>query len=298
MDEALRTLDWSLVQAFLAVAEAGSLSGAARRLGRSQPTLGRQIRQIEAKLGVDLFTRHPRGLSLSDGGQALLPAAQRMRDAIADIALTAAGRDRALEGAVRITASEVVAFHLLPPIVARIRQALPRLRVDLVASDSSDNLLYRDADIAVRMYRPQQLDIVARQIGEMPIGIYAAHGYLDRAGVPETLDALPSHDLIGYDRSDLILRGMRDMGWPATRDWFTTRCDNQLVYWNLLCAGCGIGFAPRTLGQAEPRVRRLLPDLVLPALPVWLAAPQATRRTPRIARVWDMLADGLGKVLS
>lgn len=298
MEKALRTLDWSLVQGFLAVAEAGSLSGAARRLGRSQPTLGRQIRQIEAQLGVDLFKRHPRGLALSDGGEALLPAAQRMRDAIADIALTAAGRDRALEGAVRITASEVVAFHLLPPIIANIRQALPRLRIDLVASDTSDNLLYRDADIAVRMYRPQQLDIVARQIGEMPIGIYAAHGYLDRAGVPKSIDALPNFDLVGFDRSDLILRRMRDMGWPATRDWFTTRCDNQLVSWSLLCAGCGIGFAPLALGQGEPRVRRLLPDLDLPALPVWLAAPQATRRTPRIARVWDMLAAGLGDVLS
>ncbi|WP_296766765.1 LysR family transcriptional regulator [Sediminimonas sp.] len=298
MDNRLSALDWSLVQAFLAVAEAGSLSGAARRLGRSQPTLGRQIRQIEAKLGVALFTRHPRGLALAEAGQALLPAARRMHDASADIALTAAGRDRALAGTVRITASEVMAHHVLPPVIARIRQALPRVSVELVASDTSENLLYRDADIAVRMYRPQQLDIVARQIGEMPIGIYAAHDYLARSGAPGSLDDFTAHDLVGYDRSDLIVRAMRDMGWPATRDWFATRCDNQLVYWNLICAGCGIGFAPCIVGEAEPRVQRLLPGLALPALPVWLAAPQTTRHSPRIARVWEMLAGHLDAVLS
>lgn len=298
MDNPLQSLDWSLVQAFLAVAEAGSLSGAARQLGRSQPTLGRQVRQIEARLGVPLFTRHPRGLALAEAGQALLPAARRMRDASADIALTAAGRDRALAGTVRLTASAVMAHHVLPPMIARLRRELPRVAIELVASDTSENLLYRDADIAVRMFRPTQLDIVARQVGELPIGIFAAHDYIARAGAPETLDALTTHDLVGYDRSDLILRGMRDMGWPATRDWFATRCDNQLVNWHLVCAGCGIGFAPLVVGRAEPRVQRLLPDVALPALPAWLAAPQATRHATRIARVWESLARDLDAVLS
>ena len=290
--------DWSLVQAFLAVVETGSLSQAARDLGLSQPTLGRQIKQIEADLGVTLFTRHPRGLSLSETGSALLPAAQAMRAAMGDFALAAAGHDEALHGTVRITASAVVASHILPEIIAKIRVTEPQISIDLIPSDSSENLLFREADIAVRMYRSEQLDIVTRHIGDIRLGIYAAKSYLDRAGYPRTIDDLRGHDLIGYDRSEIILRGMRAAGVEATRDMFAVRCDDQVTYWALLQAGCGIGFFQSALAELDPDIEAIDLGLAIPPIPVWLAAHQGLRQTPRIRRVWDMLETGLRPFVS
>jgi len=287
------TLDWSLIRAFLAVAETGSLSAAARRLGTSQPTLGRQIRQVERDLDLALFTRQPRGLALTEAGLALFPQARRMADALREITLTAAGRNDALQGTVRLTASTVVAQTLLPPIIAQIRQAEPQIQIELVASDSSDNLLYREADIALRMYRSEQLDIVTRHLGDLRLGVFAARSYLERCGTPENIADLLQHDLVGYDRSDLILRHMRSLGWPAKREMFTVRCDSQTAYLELIRAGCGIGFAQAGLMADSPDMVELELGLELPSLPLWLAAPQAMRSTPRIRRVWDLLAEGL-----
>ncbi|MDJ0821397.1 MAG: LysR family transcriptional regulator [Paracoccaceae bacterium] len=298
MDANAAKLDWSLVQVFLAVADSGSLSQAARALGISQPTVGRQIRQIEAQLDVTLFHRQPRGLQLTEAGRALLPHARQMADGLRALSLSAAGRSNKLSGPVRITASVFTAHHHLPPILARLRHEEPDISIDLVPSDQSENLLYREADIAVRMYRTEQLDIVTRHLGDLALGIYAAKSYLDRAGRPKAIRDIYDMDLVGYDRSDLILRGMREMGVDAQREWFATRCDHHAVYWELVRAGCGIGFAQTCMGDADPLVERLFPEVPLPPLPVWLAAHEAVRSTPRIRRVWDALADGLAPYLS
>ncbi|MBN9888695.1 LysR family transcriptional regulator [Salipiger abyssi] len=298
MDKPLTDLDWSLVQSFLAVAETGSLSAAARRLGASQPTLGRQVRQIEEALDVTLFTRQPRGLRLTETGAELLPHAQAMRDGMRAFGIAAAGRAERLAGPVRITASGVSAHHHLPPVLARIRALEPEISLDLVPSDHSENLLYREADIALRMYRPDQLDIVMKHLGDLELGLYAAQGYLDREGRPETLDALWRHDLVGMDRSDTMLRAMREMGLPATRDWFATRCDDFVTTVELVRAGCGIGVLQCNLAARDPSLMRLFPDLPIPSLPVYLAAHEAIRRVPRIRRVWDLLEEGLAPLFS
>jgi DNA-binding transcriptional LysR family regulator len=298
MNKIISDVDWSLVQAFLAVAEQGSLSGAARLLGASQPTLGRQVRAIEEQLGLALFRRQARGLDLTEEGQALVPPARAMREAMREIALYAAGHESALEGTVRITSSDVMAHHVLPPIVARIREETPEIAVELAPTDSSENLLYREADIAVRMYRPEQLDIVARHIGDIELGVFAARSYLERRGWPQGADDLMGHDLVGYDRNELILRGMREAGFEVKREWFKTRCDSQTVYWELVRAGCGIGFGQAMVGRHDPGVEEIDLGFPIPPLPVWLAAHQGMRHTPRIRRVWDMLATGLAAVVS
>lgn len=285
--------DWSLIQSFLAVAESGSLSAAARQSGHSQPTLGRHISTLEQSLGTSLFDRHARGLSLSDSGATMLPMARQMRAAMNQITLTAAGQSQALDGTVRITASVFASHHLLPPILAHIRTEEPAIRLDLVPSDTTENLLFREADIAVRMYRPTQLDIVTRHITDLKLGVFAARSYLARAGRPKILKEILDHHLVGYDRNDLIIHTMNAMGWTILRDDFVVRCDNQVTYWELVRAGCGIGFGQASVGRDDPLVEELALDLALPPLPVWLAAHQAMRHTPRIRRVWDLLADGL-----
>jgi len=191
-----------------------------------------------------------------------------------EISLTAAGQSQVLDGTVRITASVFASHHLLP-------------------SDTTENLLFRETDIAMRMYRTTQLDIVTRHVTDLELGVFAARSYLDRAGWPKRVEDLLDHDLVGYDRNDLIVRNMQAMGWSVTRDDFVVRCDNQATYWELVRAGCGIGFSQTGVASADPLVEELTFDLGIAPLPVWLAAHQAMRQTPRIRRVWDLLAEGL-----
>ncbi len=298
MDKILESLDWSLIRSFLAVAEHGSLSGAARALNASQPTLGRQIRQLETDLQQVLFHRRPRGLHLTGNGRALLAPATQMRDAMHQISLTVAGQQTQIEGSVRITASDMVSVSILPDILARLRWEHPGIQIELVATDSTENLLFREADIALRMYQPEQLELVARKLGEMPLGLFGSRDYLDRAGRPQTVDALFEHPLIGYDRNEEILRGMQERGWPATRDWFALRCDSHPVNWQLVHAGCGLGFGQVHVAEGDPAVERIDLPLDLPSLPLWLVTHQALRHTPRIATVWTALEEGLRPQLS
>ncbi|MDQ2090023.1 LysR family transcriptional regulator [Marimonas arenosa] len=291
-------LDWALVQAFLAVADTGSLSAAARVTSASQPTLGRQVKAIEAALGLVLFRRHPKGLALTEDGAALLPAARAMREATREIAMYAAGHEGKLRGNVRLTASKMVCHHVLPAIVARIRAELPEVAVELVPSDTSENLLYREADIAVRMYRPEQLDIVARYLGDIELGLFAARSYVERRGLPDNAEMLRAHEIVGYDRSELIVRGMQAQGFDVSREDFPVRCDDQTVYWELVRAGCGLGFGQAMVARRDPDMVKIDLGVPIPPLPVWLAAHEALRHTPRVRRVWDMLAEGLGKVVT
>jgi DNA-binding transcriptional LysR family regulator len=283
--------DWSLFRSFLSVAETGSLSAAARALRLSQPTLGRHIAELEAVLGTVLFTRAARGLVLTDAGAALLPAARQMRQAAAAMTMVAAGQEQSLTGTVRLTASRVVSQYLLPPILADLRRHEPGIDIELVPSDSTENLLFREADIALRMYRPTQLNVVTRHLGDLQTALYAARSYLARAGQPQGVDDLLTRDFVGFDRSDLILRVMAGLGIRRVREDFALRCDDQVVYWALVRAGCGIGATQCPIGDADPMVERCAPFIKLPALPVWLTAPEALQQNPRVRRVLDHLSD-------
>jgi DNA-binding transcriptional LysR family regulator len=283
-------LDWALIRSFLAVAEAGSLSAAARATGISQPTLGRHVQAIEAALQVPLFTRTAQGQALTGAGQALLAPARAMQAAAAELTLTAKGHATGIEGTVRITASRVVSHVLLPGVLARLREAEPGIQIDLVPSDTTENLLFGDADIALRMYRPTQPDLVARHVADLPLGLYAAKAYLDRKGRPGTPEDLMDMDFIGQDRMDQIIRVMRMLGMDVTRSFFPVRCDDPLTYVELVRAGCGLGGILRAVGDPDPMLERI--DLIpaLPSLPVWLTAAPHLRQSPRLRRVWDALA--------
>lgn len=293
MDISPADLDWTLLKVFARVAQTGSLSAAARSLGSSQPTVSRQIHALEQAIGVELFYRQPRGLALTQAGRTLLPHAQSMEAAAAQMRLAAAGADAGLSGTVRITASIIISHYVLPRVLADLRRDIPQLHIDLVPSDTTENLLFREADIALRMYRPTQLDMVTRHLGDIRIGAFASRAYLERRGRPQTMADMMGHDLIGYDRSDLLLHGMRALGIEATRDSFVLRTDNQSVYWEMVKAGCGIGFGQVTLGRAEPDLEHLVPELPTPSLPVWLTAPEVLRHTPRVDRVWRVLEQAM-----
>ena len=289
MDIDLQKLDWSLIQSFLAVAETGSLSAAAAALRQSQPTLGRHIKTLEDQLRVALFQRHPKGLGLTEMGERIRPSAEAMRAAMTQIANTAEAEAGQLSGTVRIACSVFAAQYILPPIIAQIREAEPAISLVLQPSDDSDNLTFREADIAVRMYRPKQLDLVTRHIGDIEMGVFAAHTYLARKGHPDRLQALFEHDVVGYDTSPLMIHAVKALGYDVAIEVFAVRTDNQTVYWELVRAGCGIGFSQARLGRSDPLVQELSVGLTIPSLPVWLTTHETVRRIPRVDRVWSLL---------
>ncbi len=279
---------------FVAAATEGSLAGAARALGISQPTAGRQVQALESQLGVQLFSRTARGLALTETGMELLEHARAMAGAANRLALVAEGRSESVAGVVRITASEVVATYTLPAILVRLHEAEPEIEIELVASNATDNLLQREADIAVRMYRPTQSDVIARSMGEIETGAFASETYLARRGCPTTFEEVLNHDVVGYDRADLLIRGFRAAGVEVDRHFFSFRSDDQVVAWRMVVEGFGIGFMQTPIGEAEPRVQRILAELELPALPMWLTAHSELKTNRRIRRVYDFLAESLG----
>ena len=228
--------DWTLVRSFLAVLDAGSLMGAARKLGAQQPTLSRHGAELEAQLGAPLFERTGRGVLPTAAALAIADAARQMELGADTLARTLTRQRETTSGTVRITTSEVAANYLLPPVLAQLQLAEPGIQIELVGSNQFSNLLRREADIAVRMARPAQSSLVARKLADIPIVACAHSSYLQRAGTPRVPADLLQHRLIGYDRDDTIERGFADMGMPLPRQSFVLRTDNQLAYGRLVAA--------------------------------------------------------------
>ena len=268
------------------------MSSAARATKVSQPTLGRQIKALEECLGVPLFNRQAKGLSLTEAGRDLLPEAAAMAEAAAKLATVAAGRDADIGGTVRITASEFVSQFILPEIIATVRAAHPDVQIELHATDESDNLLFRQADIAVRMYRPTQLEVVTKLLGVLELGFFATSDYLDRHGRPVNLDDMFHHDLIGYDASERLIRGAAEFGWTLTRTDFGVRCDQQTIHGELIKSGCGIGILQKRVAE-NVGLEPVVPEFPMPGLEVWLTTHEALRNTPRVRAVWNALEIGL-----
>lgn len=290
--------DWRLIRSFLAALEAGSLLGAARMLNTSQPTVGRHIAELESQLGLVLFERTGRGLIPTSSALQLADSARAMEAGALQLARTLSGAQTQTTGTVRISASVPVAVNLLPPLLASMRQALPDIQVELVSSNQVSNLLRREADIAVRMVRPDQSSLVARKIGTVGLGAYAHRSYLARRGALRKATDLLQHDLIGSDTDSAILQGFQAMGYPVTREVFALRSDDFLVQWQAVRAGLGVGFCADYMARKEPDVLRVLPGLLkIPPLPMWLAVHREIRTNRRIRAVYDFLAEALPHVM-
>ncbi|MBZ9966861.1 LysR family transcriptional regulator [Mesorhizobium sp. BR1-1-2] len=286
-------IDWNLIKSFVTVAETGSLSAAARKLSASQPTLGRHISELEQALGVILFRRGRSGYAMTEAGATLFERGKAVSEQASAFSLLALGSVEAIEGTVRIAASEVVAAYVLPDMMARLGIEEPGIEVEIVASNQVENLLRRDADIAIRMVKPAQNELVARKVCDIALCACASLAYLDRCGRPREPADLLDHALIGFDRSDEMIRGFTHFGIPVTRNSFRFRADNQIVLWEAVRAGNGIGLGQEPLAERDPLVEKVLPGLPLPSLPVWLAMHRDVRTSVRIRRVADFLHEEL-----
>jgi len=285
--------DWSLVRSFLAVLDHGSLLGAARQLNASQPTIGRHVTELENHLGIVLFDRTGRGLIPTESALRLAESARVMQIGADQLARSAMGAEQSNAGTVRISASQPIACFALPAVLAQMRLTLPQIQIELVASNSVSNLLKREADIAIRMVQPEQATLVARKIGKVAIRACAHQDYLRRRGVPRQPADLLSHDLIGSDRNDEILKGFTAMGFGVTRENFAFRTDDLIVVWQAVRAGLGIGFVSEHLIRTDPAVVPVLSKLAIEPLPVWLAVHREIRTNKRIRAVYDFLSEAL-----
>ena len=289
--------DWRLIRSFLAALETGSFLGAARMLNTSQPTVGRHMAELEAQLGLVLFERTGHGLIPTSSALQLADSARAMEAGALQLARRVSGAQVHVSGTVRITASQPVACYLMPPLLAEMRRALPDIQVELEASNAVSNLLRREADIALRMVRPDQATLVVKQIGMATLGAYASRDYIARRGAPRQPMELFDHELIGYDKVEDIVRGFRTYDQTVTREAFALRSDDLIVHWQAVRAGLGIGFVADYLGRTDANVQRVLPALALPALPMWLTVHREIRTNTRIRAVFDFLANALPPLL-
>ena len=289
--------DWHLIRAFLAALDAGSLLGAAKKLQTTQPTVGRQVAQLEAQMGVVLFERTGRGLQPTATALSLADAARSMESGALQLARQLQAKQTQVQGTVRITASQPVAYQLLPPILASMRDALPEIQVELISSNQVSNLLRREADIAVRMVQPDQGTLIAKKLGSVSVGVYAHKSYLARFGTPQAPDDLLNHTLIGYDNDDVMIRGFANYGQSLGKEAFAIRSDDLIVQWQALCAACGIGFVADYMGRNHSDLVKILHMLKIPPLPMWLAVHREIRSNQRIRAVFDYLAKALPPLL-
>lgn len=292
--------NWQLVPSFLAAFQYGSLLGAARALGLSQPTVGRHVAQLESQLGTPLFERTGRGLVATPAAQRLAEAARAMEAGAITLLRGAHQSQTTLSGSVRVSASQPVACALMPALLTRLHAELPGIQIELVVSNAISDLLRREADIAVRMVRPTQGSLVARRLGQVGVVACAHRSYLQRRGTPaEPLDLLAQqHTLLGNDQTLDIQRGFAAMGHTVGAEHFALRTDDLMAYWAAVRAGLGIGFVAAYLLREDADVVQILPELKTPTLPVWLVVHREIRASRRIRAVYDFLARELPPELS
>jgi DNA-binding transcriptional LysR family regulator len=285
---------WGLYRSFLGVLSFGSLSAAARALDLTQPTLGRHIAELEAVLGIPLFVRSQAGLAPTEAALALKPHAEAMAAAAGALVRASSGTASDSGGTVRVTASEIVGVEVLPPILAAFREAHPNIAIELSLSNLNQDLLRRDADIAVRMARPTQSALVARRLGEVAIGLYAHKAYLARRGVPQSLGDLAGHALIGFDADTNALRAYRQTGLSITREMFALRSDSEHAQLAALRSGFGIGGCQEGVAARDPDLVAVLPRDFRVVLEMWLVMHEGLRSLRRVRLLYDHLADELG----
>lgn len=290
------SIDWSFARAFLMTAETGSLSAAARLMDLTQPTLSRQVAELEAQLGVALFERIGKRLVLTDAGHGLLEHARAMGEAAGAMALAASGRSQAIEGRVRISATDGYSAYILPEMVERIRAEIPEVTIDLVSSDFLSDLRKREADIAVRNVRPDGDELIGKLVRESTAHLYASKAWVKQRGLPNAPDEISSRDVVCFSEPDQFAEYARSVGVRAAAEDFRLIADNAVVAWELVKRGLGVGFMMREIADRTSDVVELFPGAATIQVPVWLVTHRELRTSRRIRVVFDLLADAFGKL--
>lgn len=294
MDWRRLNFDWNRVRAFLATAEEGSLSRASRSLGTTQPTLSRQVRALEQELNVALFERVGKGLELTPSGMALVEHARKMGEAAADLSLVASGQSEAIEGSVCISTTQIMAAYVMPDIIKKLRQEVPGIKIELLASDETSDLKRREADIAIRAFRPTQPDLITKKLSTVSAPLYIAKTYFEALGRPSSLEEFNSAHFIGFGGGDLFMQLLNARGLNVSAENFPLSSEDRLVQLELVKQGLGIGLLPKEIGDKDPAMIPVLTELEPFEADMWLVTHRELRTSRRIKTVFDFLVSELG----
>ncbi len=289
-------LDWNALKGFITAAREGSFSKAAIHLGMTQPTLSRQIYQLEQSLKVTLFERLSTGLQLTESGQRLLEFAAPMGVCAKNVSLAVAGLTESLEGEVSLSVSEIDALFRIPDLVDYICQQAPTIELTIHVSNQVSDIKRRDADIAIRSFRPKDEDLIARKLVDEPIWFYSTPDYLAQFATNRTKAAIQSMQIIGFERNDELINHLVPLGWPVSTANFRLVTSFQPLQWQLVLRGHGLGFFPEAIGDKEPRLNRAFQGFgPVMTLPLWLVTHRELRTSPRINKVFTLIGEWFEK---
>lgn len=291
------SFDWNHVRAFLATIEEGSFSAAARALNTTQPTIGRQVSELESALGVTLLSRSVRGPTLTDVGADLVHHCRAMAEAATLASMAADGHSQDVSGEVTVTATDLMSAVVLPKVLLPLRESAPQVRVRIVATRDVSDLLRSNADIAIRHSRPTEKELYSRHVGILRANLYAASNYLDRVGRPRSPRDLTGHAFVGTPHPTLLLAPLQNRGVVLTEECFALTCESGVVVWEHVKAGYGISMLPERFCASEPNLEEALPGLPALEVPVWLVTHRELQVSKRVRVVFDRLARGLREIV-
>lgn len=295
MDRRAIKFDWNKARAFLVTAEEGSVSAAARALNMTQPTVSRQVSALEKELGISLFERTNSGLVLTQSGADLIEQVKVMGDAATNLSRLAAGHAETVEGSICISATEMISAFVLPPIIEKLHNQWPKIEIEIIASSDTSDLSRREADIAIRNYRPTQQELIARRVKNTLGHLYASKSYIQKLEHRESPQDLNNAIFLAADRSHSIISYLKKFGFELNSSNFPLIVSNHLVQWEMVKYGTGIGFMLADIGDAEPLVERVLPTFSAFEKETWLVAHRELKTSRRLRVVFDYLAAELSE---
>lgn len=290
MDWKSITFDWNRARAFLVTAEEGSLAAAARSMGMTQPTLGRQVAALEREIGFDLFTRRGRGLELTPNGIKLLEHVRLMGDAANQFSLSASGKSDVIEGEVSITSTELLSAFILPPMIKTLREMEPGIEIEIYSTNEERDLNRREADIAIRSVRPTQPELIAKKLCSVRAHLYAAKSHLQQLGNPPSIDELNKANFIDTENPGRLMALLNSRGLDLNKKNFPVISNSHIVQWELVKQGVAFCATVEEIGDNEPLVERVvISNLPLISMDLWLVTHNELRTNLRIRRVFDFL---------
>lgn len=293
-------MDWDKLRIFYAVAEAGSFTHAGETLNLSQSAVSRQISTLEESLGVTLFHRHARGLIPTEEGELLHTTAKDIFAKLAMIEGHLADSKQLSEGPLRITVAEFIGSTWLAPRLEKLRREHPDIRLTMLLDDRIFNLNMREADAAIRLYKPEQPDLIQRHLTNLHFVICASKDYLKTNGTPEDAKDLKNHTLIGYPEN--VPSPFAEPNWLMRMADVETETAQNVILMNSIYgiyesvkAGAGIAAIPSYLVARDKNIVQILPDLVRPPVEVYFVYPEERRHSKRIATFRDFLIKTVGE---
>jgi DNA-binding transcriptional LysR family regulator len=285
----LTGFDWNHIRAFVATAETGSFSSAARKLRTTQPTIGRQIAALEERLGVTLFERIGYRLLITPAGQELLRFARKMDGAAQDIGRVAFGKSNAPAGQVTLTATDLYANRVLTPLLPELRQVAPDIQIVIMASNERFDLQKREADIALRNGEPVEPELVQTRLPDGSGKFYAAKTYVAAKGPFDHVTDAIGGDFIDIDTEQQWMGFLNSMGMGLSPANFPYQTESLNLMWEMVRGGLGIGPCDARIGDADPDVVPVFPSLPPTPIPTYLMVHRDVRTNRRVRIVFDYL---------